>query len=181
MSIWTGFQGLGSTDFWAALDVDYQTLGKGPLPETFGPDLDAATQARIDRELAEIKGIKQLLAAHDGPRAVASSSRLHRLTHKLQHTGLFPYFEPHIYSGEQVTNGKPAPDLFLFAADKLGVDPKAALVVEDSVNGVKAGLAAGMTVGVLSAEVIVTMATRNSCLAPVHIGSSTATTTWPRC
>ncbi|UES48834.1 HAD family hydrolase [Roseibium aggregatum] len=140
------FQGLGSTDFWAALDADYQTLGKGPLPATFGPDLDAATQARIDRELAEIKGIKQLLTAHDGPRAVASSSRLHRLTHKLQHTGLFPYFEPHIYSGEQVTNGKPAPDLFLFAADKLGVDPKAALVVEDSVNGVKAGLAAGMTV-----------------------------------
>ena len=41
------FQGLGSTDFWAALDADYQTLGKGPLPETFGPDLDAATVAAL--------------------------------------------------------------------------------------------------------------------------------------
>ncbi|WP_299478384.1 HAD family hydrolase [uncultured Roseibium sp.] len=140
------FQGLGSSDFWAALDRDHRAIGKGPLPETFGPELDAATMDRIDRELSEIAGIKQLLEAHDGPRAVASSSRLHRLVHKLQHTGLYDYFEPHIYSGEQVANGKPAPDLFLLAAEKLGVDPAATLVVEDSSNGVKAGLAAGMTV-----------------------------------
>jgi HAD superfamily hydrolase (TIGR01509 family) len=140
------FQGLGSEDFWAALDLDYRRLGKGPLPATFGPELDAATLERIDRELTEISGIKQLLEAHDGPRAVASSSRLHRLVHKLKHTGLFSYFDPHIYSGEQVANGKPAPDLFLFAAGKLGVSPGATLVVEDSANGVRAGLAAGMTV-----------------------------------
>lgn len=142
----TRFQGLGSADFWAALDSDHQALGKGPLPETFGEDLDAATMARIDKELLEIAGIKQLLQAHQGLRAVASSSRLNRLTHKLQHTGLFAFFEPHIYSGEQVENGKPAPDLFLFAAQKLSVDPACCLVIEDSDNGVKAGLAAGMTV-----------------------------------
>jgi len=140
------FQGLGSTDFWAALDRDYQALGKGPLPDSFGPDLDAATLERIDRELSEISGIKQLLDTHRGPRAVASSSRLERLVHKLRHTGLFGYFDPHIYSGEQVANGKPAPDLFLFAAGKLEVQPAATLVIEDSANGVKAGLAAGMTV-----------------------------------
>ncbi|MCK7612308.1 HAD family hydrolase [Roseibium sediminicola] len=140
------FQGLGSDDFWAALDGDYRALGKGPLPESFGPDLDAATLDRISRELTEISGIKQLLEAHDGPRAVASSSRLHRLIHKLKQTGLYSYFDPHIYSGEQVPNGKPAPDLFLFAAEKLGVAPAATLVIEDSANGVKAGLAAGMTV-----------------------------------
>jgi len=140
------FQGLGSDDFWAALDRDHRALGKGPLPDGFGPRLDAATQDRIDRELAEIGGIRQLLEAHNGPRAVASSSRLHRLTHKLRHTGLFDFFDPHIYSGEQVANGKPAPDLFLFAAEKLDVAPSRTLVVEDSPNGVKAGLAAGMTV-----------------------------------
>lgn len=140
------FQGLGSNDFWAAVDRDYRALGKGPLPEHFGPDLDAATMARIELELSEISGIKQLLEIHKGPRAVASSSRLHRLIGKLRHTGLYSYFEPHIYSGEQVTNGKPAPDLFLFAAERLGVDPSATLVIEDSTNGVKAGLAAGMTV-----------------------------------
>lgn len=140
------FQGLGGTDFWAALDRDHQALGKGPLPSGFGDDLDAATMERINRELSEIAGIKQLLQSHVGPRAVASSSRLARLIHKLKHTGLYPYFEPHIYSGEQVPNGKPAPDLFLFAAQKLGADPQACLVIEDSANGVKAGLAAGMTV-----------------------------------
>ncbi len=140
------FQGLGSNDFWAALDLDHRALGKGPLPETFGAELDAATMARIDLELSEISGIKRLLEAHQGARAVASSSRLHRLIHKLQHTGLFGYFDPHIYSGEQVENGKPAPDLFLMAAGRLGADPAATLVIEDSANGVKAGLSAGMTV-----------------------------------
>jgi HAD superfamily hydrolase (TIGR01509 family) len=140
------FQGLGSADFWAKLDDDHRALGKGPLPETFAPELDAATLKRISSELAEIAGIKALLEAHDGPRAVASSSRLHRLIHKLQHTGLHDYFAPHIYSGEQVTNGKPAPDLFVFAAEKLGIEPENCLVIEDSSNGVLAGLAAGMTV-----------------------------------
>ncbi len=140
------FQGLGGPDFRAALDKDHRALGKGPLPETFGEDLDKATLERMNRELTDISGIKQLLDAYGGPRAVASSSRLQRLIHKLQHTGLYDYFAPHVYSGEQVENGKPAPDLFLFAAHNLGVDPAAALVIEDSSNGVKAGLAAGMTV-----------------------------------
>jgi len=140
------FQGLGGPDFWEALDRDHRARGKGPLPETFGPELDAATLERLTRDLTEIVGIKQLLDAHRGPRAVASSSRLERLIQKLHHTGLFPYFDPHIYSGEQVQNGKPAPDLFLFAAEKLGVDPARSLVIEDSSNGVRAGLAAGMTV-----------------------------------
>ncbi|MEO0976215.1 MAG: HAD family phosphatase [Pseudomonadota bacterium] len=140
------FQGLGGPDFWATLDRDHRALGKGPLPPNFGSDLDEATMDRINRELSEIAGIKQLLQSHAGLRAVASSSRLARLIHKLKHTGLYAYFEPHIYSGEQVPNGKPAPDLFLFAAQKLGADPKSCLVIEDSANGVKAGLAAGMTV-----------------------------------
>ncbi|WP_428644537.1 HAD family hydrolase [Roseibium sp.] len=140
------FQGLGGPDFHAALDKDHRALGKGPLPETFREDLDKATIERMDRELTEISGIRQLLEAHEGARAVASSSRLQRLVHKLRHTGLYDYFEPHIYSGEQVANGKPAPDLFLFAAQKLGIDPAATLVIEDSSNGVRAGLAAGMTV-----------------------------------
>ncbi|POF32653.1 HAD family hydrolase [Roseibium marinum] len=140
------FQGLGGTDFWAAVESDHHALGKGSLPGTFAPDLDAATLERINTELTDIAGIKNLLEAHGGTRAVASSSRLHRLHHKLRHTGLHAYFEPHIYSGEQVANGKPAPDLFLFTAGKLGVSPAATLVIEDSTNGVKAGLAAGMTV-----------------------------------
>ncbi|GGB39006.1 haloacid dehalogenase [Roseibium aquae] len=140
------FQGLGANDFHSALDADYRALGKGPLPESFWPDLDAATKLRMDAELVDIRGIKPLLEAHTGPRAVASSSSLPALIRKLGHTGLSRYFEPHIYSGEQVENGKPAPDLFLFAAGKLGIAPERCLVIEDSSNGVIAGLAAGMTV-----------------------------------
>lgn len=140
------FQGLSYADFAKVLDVDHRALGKGALPHTFLSDLDAATTARIDRDLLEISGIKQLLQAHGGARAVASSSRMHRLIHKLHHTDLHDYFAPHIYSGEQVDNGKPAPDLFLFAARNLGVELGKCLVIEDSANGVKAGRAAGMTV-----------------------------------
>ena len=78
--------------------------------------------------------------------AVASSSTKSRLDFKLKRTGLWDHFAPHIYSAEHVTHAKPAPDLFLHAADALAVPPSQCLVIEDSVNGVLAGRAAGMRV-----------------------------------
>jgi beta-phosphoglucomutase-like phosphatase (HAD superfamily) len=60
--------------------------------------------------------------------------------------GLWSHFEPHVYSADHVAKAKPAPDLFLHAAEKLGVQPAECLVLEDSVNGVIAGRAAGMRV-----------------------------------
>lgn len=140
------FNGLASVDFLALLQQDYEALDKGPFPRDFGTKLDAASKARMDLELTDIDGIKPLLEAYEGPVAVASSSRLARLGDKLRQTGLHSYFDPHIYSGEQVANGKPAPDLFLHAAERLGVAPESCLVIEDSVNGVLAGRAAGMAV-----------------------------------
>ncbi len=80
------------------------------------------------------------------PRAVASSSRAEVLSAKLGRLGLLPHLLPHVYSGDDVAEGKPAPDLFLHAARALGVEPSDCLVVEDSVNGVVAGVAAGMAV-----------------------------------
>ncbi|MEL6790004.1 MAG: HAD family phosphatase [Pseudomonadota bacterium] len=77
---------------------------------------------------------------------VASSSRTPLLTSKLERTGLWDLLAPHIYSADRVAEGKPAPDVFLYAAEKLGIDPGACLVLEDSTQGIKAGLAAGMTV-----------------------------------
>jgi beta-phosphoglucomutase-like phosphatase (HAD superfamily) len=77
---------------------------------------------------------------------VASSTGLARLKKNLEFTGLAPLFGDHIYSASQVARGKPAPDVFLFAASQLGVDPAHALVIEDSVAGVTAGLRAGMRV-----------------------------------
>lgn len=140
------FNGLASTDFLTLLQQDYEALGKGSFPQDFGIKLDAASKERMDLELTDIDGIKPLLEAYNGPIAVASSSRLTRLGDKLRQTGLYRYFDPHIYSGEQVANGKPAPDLFLHAAQRLGVAPESCLVIEDSVNGVLAGRAAGMAV-----------------------------------
>ncbi|WP_346892541.1 HAD family hydrolase [uncultured Roseibium sp.] len=140
------FLGLTSTDFYKAVEDDYAALGKGALPAGFADGLDRATRERMDRDLVAVDGIRPLLEVYQGAKAVASSTRLNRLNEKLRQTGLHPYFDPHIYSGEQVQNGKPAPDLFLFAADKLQATAEECLVVEDSVNGVRAGCAAGMTV-----------------------------------
>lgn len=140
------FNGLTSADFGALLHQEYEALGKGPIPADFFDNLDAATKERMDRDLTAIDGIIPLLNAYDGPLAVASSSRLFQLNNKLRQTGLHDYFDPYIYSGEQVANGKPAPDLFLFAAENLSVEPERCVVIEDSVNGVRAGCAAGMAV-----------------------------------
>ncbi len=98
------------------------------------------------RELRPVPGMAQALAALEGPRAVASSSAPDRLALSLEVTGLAPFFGPHVYSASQVRNGKPAPDLFLFAARNLGADPAACVVVEDSPAGVRAARAAGMRV-----------------------------------
>ena len=72
-------------------------------------------------------------------------------------TGLYERFEGRIFSATEVEHGKPAPDLFLHAAERMGVEPAACAVVEDSPFGVEAALAAGMTVfayagGVMPAE-----------------------------
>lgn len=89
-----------------------------------------------------------LIAAREsvGRIAVASSARAVFLDGKLRRMGLYDLASPHIYSADLVAAGKPAPDIFLYAAAKIGADPARCLVLEDSVNGVKAGLAAGMTV-----------------------------------
>jgi beta-phosphoglucomutase-like phosphatase (HAD superfamily) len=77
---------------------------------------------------------------------VASSSQPERLRHTLGVTGLWPHFEPYVFSATMVRNGKPAPDLFLYAAEKMGAVPRDCVVIEDSRAGVAAGRAAGMRV-----------------------------------
>jgi HAD superfamily hydrolase (TIGR01509 family) len=97
-------------------------------------------------ELQPTVGIFELLASTDKAKCVASSSSLARLDLTLNITGLFDRFSPNIFSAEQVDRGKPAPDLFLFAADRMQVYPNRCVVIEDSLTGVRAGVAAGMTV-----------------------------------
>jgi beta-phosphoglucomutase-like phosphatase (HAD superfamily) len=96
--------------------------------------------------LTEVPGAGVAVAGTVLPKAVASSSTREGLERKLKQVGLWEHFEPHIYSADHVTHAKPAPDLFLHAAEALNVEPGECLVLEDSVNGVIAGRAAGMRV-----------------------------------
>lgn len=101
---------------------------------------------RFQRELHAIPGMAKALAGLTGPRAVASSSSPERLALTLGITGLAQFFGPHVYSATMVENGKPAPDLFLLAAERLGLAPADCVVIEDSPAGIMAAKAAGMRV-----------------------------------
>lgn len=142
----TRFTGLPEKAYVATLRQDYVARGLGVFPENLPETMNARGRARMKAELTAITGADAFLNTHQGPRAVASSSGVQTLQWKLEHTGLTDLFAPHVYSGDLVRNGKPAPDLFLLAASRLGVAPGQCTVIEDSVNGVRAGVAAGMTV-----------------------------------
>ncbi len=95
-----------------------------------------------------MKGARAAIESIEMPRCGASSSSPEGLQWKLKHTNLIDLFEPNLFSTQLVENGKPAPDLFLLAADRMGVPPSECVVIEDSSNGVRAGRSAGMkTIG----------------------------------
>jgi HAD superfamily hydrolase (TIGR01509 family) len=100
---------------------------------------------RMRAELRAIPGVAEVLGALPLARCVASSSAPERIRLSLQVTGLLPLFE-HIYSASMVERGKPAPDLFLHAAGRLGYQPGDCIVIEDSPAGILAAQAAGMRV-----------------------------------
>jgi len=100
----------------------------------------------LKRELKPVPGIVDALARLQQPTCVASSSTPESLYRKLTLTGLYEQFEGRIFSAVEVPNGKPAPDLFLYAAHQMGIEPNRCLVVEDSHYGVLAARAAGMHV-----------------------------------
>jgi HAD superfamily hydrolase (TIGR01509 family) len=110
-----------------------------------------------ERELEPVEGVIDALKAIALPSCVASSSSHAMLDFKLGLTGLAERFAGRVYSADDVAHGKPDPAVFLFAASSMGVSPERCAVIEDSVSGVEAGVAAGMSVfaftgGVTSAE-----------------------------
>ena len=116
------------------------------LPEDFAERIRMRIATAFEAELTAMPGIEDVLDALPCARCIASSSSPDRLRHALSLVGLRARFEPYIFSATQVANGKPAPDLLLLAARAMGVEPRACLVVEDSIAGVQAGVAAGMRV-----------------------------------
>jgi HAD superfamily hydrolase (TIGR01509 family) len=103
--------------------------------------------AAFDTELTAVPGIVQALDRIESlglTTCVASSGTHDKMARTLGRTGLLERFDGRIYSATQVAHGKPAPDLFLFAASSMGVDPAGCVVVEDSRYGIEAARAAGM-------------------------------------
>lgn len=138
------FMGLSTDAFHAAIDEEAQKrLGRSIAADVRGSE--RLRQVMI-AHLTEVPGALQAVAALSLPKAIASSGSRTGLERKLKQTGLWEHFAPHVYSADHVANAKPAPDLFLRAAQSLGMQPADCLVLEDSVNGVIGAKAAGMTV-----------------------------------
>jgi beta-phosphoglucomutase-like phosphatase (HAD superfamily) len=97
-------------------------------------------------DLRAIANVGAAIAAIELPKCVASSGTPEKIRHGLTCAGLYDSLSPHIFSASQVERGKPAPDLFLFAAEQMKAPPERCIVIEDSVPGVTGARAAGMIV-----------------------------------
>ncbi|WP_027143560.1 HAD family phosphatase [Mesorhizobium sp. WSM3626] len=129
----------------ADIIVRIKELTGHQFPATADGDIWAETKALFSQELKPTPGITAFLETLEGGSCVASSSSVERINHSLAITGLARFFGDAIYSSSMVKNGKPAPDIFLFAAAKMGANPADCIVIEDSPFGIQAAVAAGMT------------------------------------
>ena len=135
---------LGRSMRQATLEVEAE-LGRS-LPDDFHNQVYAEIFRSFAVSLEATPHIGEALAAITRPVCVASSGPPEKISASLNRVGLYDRFAPHIFSAVQVKHGKPAPDLFLFAAEQMKVPPARCLVIEDSVSGIAAARAAGMTV-----------------------------------
>jgi HAD superfamily hydrolase (TIGR01509 family) len=136
------FMGGTTAAFKAAVE---EHLGRA-LPETWESPYEAWYEQAFVDELVAVDGVEEALDGLDVPTCVASNGPHRKLERTLGLTGLAHRFEGRVFSADDVVHGKPAPDLYLHAAEVLGVDPSRCVVVEDSRPGTTAALAAGMRV-----------------------------------
>ena len=135
-------QFLGRTDEFMDDAIEAQ-LGSR-LPDDWKDQFHRRYREAFAAELVPVDGIVEALDQLTVPTCVASGGSHGKLRFTLGHTGLYQRFEGRIFSGYEVANGKPAPDLFLHAAARMGAEPSRCAVVEDSRYGVQAARAAGM-------------------------------------
>ena len=140
------YRGLSDCDFIAQIERSLTIKTGNSLPPDFLLDLNRAKHAAYLTNLCAMPGVLEFIDGVDVPMAVASSSTPSILRWKLRATGLLHKLDPYIFSVSMVKCGKPAPDLFKLVASTLGCASQECLVIEDSVAGVQAGMAAGMTV-----------------------------------
>jgi HAD superfamily hydrolase (TIGR01509 family) len=134
------FVGRSDRDTQAAIEAHLGRKLPAGWEEQFQPLYEQAFAA----ELAPVQGVLEALDRISLPSCVASSGTHEYLRNMLGLTGLYERFAGRIFSAEDVPRGKPAPDLFLHAADRMAADPARCVVVEDSRSGVEAARAAGM-------------------------------------
>lgn len=139
------FSGIPDADMWAELQREHAVR----LPDDFSTRFGPMLQLAFEQELHILPGVRDVLdtlKSWSMRFCVASSSQPGKLGATLRQTGLWDDFSPHIFSTAQVAQGKPAPDIFLFAAKEMGFAPEDCMVIEDSQAGVQAARAASMRV-----------------------------------
>ena len=136
------FVGVSDIDFRRAIESH---LGRR-LADDWEAEFEPLYRSAFAAELRPVDGIVEALDRITIPSCVASSGTHEKMRYTLGLTGLYQRFEGRIFSATEVARGKPEPDLFLYAAERMGIAPETCIVVEDSVNGVKAARAAGMKV-----------------------------------
>jgi HAD superfamily hydrolase (TIGR01509 family) len=136
------FLGLGVA---AMLDEIAAEHRRSRLPDGFAETLRGRILKAFEHALTSIAGVPGVLDALPIERCVASSSHPERIRRSLELAGLLDRLAPHLFSTSMVSEGKPAPDLFLLAAARMAAEPARCLVVEDSAVGIRAAKAAGMT------------------------------------
>lgn len=135
-----GAIGLKQADIFARIEA---AVGR-PIPAEVAERLWPRTRELFEAELESTAGLGAFLDRLTLARCVASSSHLERIRLSLRLTGLERYFGEAVFSTQMVARGKPAPDIFLYAARRMGVEPARCVVIEDSAPGVRGAVAAGM-------------------------------------
>lgn len=137
----THFAGFSTAD---NLRLAAEFLGR-PLPADFAENVRKEFHEAMETSLQTIPGIREVLDKLDVPIAMATNAHRTGMEYKLERLNLQERFRNR-FCIDDVKNGKPAPDLYLMAAEHLGVKPENCIVIEDSVAGITAGVRAGMTV-----------------------------------
>ncbi|MGU3574706.1 HAD family hydrolase [Brucellaceae bacterium C25G] len=133
---------------WKATLLEVERQSGLPLSASLLDKVNTELDKRLKNEVQIMDDIEDVVAALPYPFCIGSNSSMARLKITLNRTGLYDRFAPHIFSAPEVgtKKSKPSPDVFLYAAEQFGVDPKDVIVVEDSIHGVHAARSAGMRV-----------------------------------